>query len=119
MKNIFINNYRKKVKQNTIMDATDNDFYINSGKNNVLNSAESNLMTNEIVGMVDKLDDSLRIPFIMHFQGFKYQEISDYLNLPLGTVKSRIFFARKELKIMLVSQYNSLQEVRAFSLANQ
>ena len=119
MKNIFINNYRKKVKQNTIMDSTDNDYYINSGKNRVLNSAESNFMTEEIVGMIDGLEDGLRIPFVMHFQGFKYQEISDHLDLPLGTVKSRIFFARKELKNLLAAQYNSLQEVRAFSLANQ
>lgn len=119
MKNIFINNYRKKVKQNTIMDSTDNDYYINSGKNRVLNTAESNFMTEEIKAMVDGLDDGLRIPFVMHFQGFKYQEISEHLSLPLGTVKSRIFFARKELKNLLISQYNSLQEVREFSLANQ
>ena len=95
------------------MDATDNDFYINSGKNNVLNSAESNLMTNEIVGMVDKLDDSLRIPFIMHFQGFKYQEIAEELDLPLGTVKSQIFFARKEMKDLINKRYDNMANLRS------
>ena len=119
MKNIFINNYRKKAKANTIMDSTDNDFYINSGKNAVHNSAESNIMNHEISRMVDGLEDGIRIPFVMHFQGFKYQEISDYLELPLGTVKSRIFFARKELKTLLIAQYNSLSEVREFSMQNQ
>lgn len=119
MKNIFINNYRKKVKANTIMDSTDNDYYINSGSNAVNNSAESNIMHREISKMVDSLEDGTRIPFVMHFQGFKYQEISDHLGLPLGTVKSRIFFARKELKSLLKAQYNSLQEVREFSLQNQ
>ncbi|MGB0838536.1 MAG: sigma factor-like helix-turn-helix DNA-binding protein [Chitinophagales bacterium] len=39
-----------------------------------------------------------RIPFMMHYKGFKYQEIANDLSLPLGTVKSRIFFARRELK---------------------
>jgi len=119
MKNIFINNYRKKVKANTIMDSTDNDYYINSGKNAVLNVAESNIMNHEITEMVEKLEDGTRIPFVMHFQGFKYQEISDHLGLPLGTVKSRIFFARKELKTLLIAQYNSLEEAREFSLQNQ
>ncbi len=119
MKNIFINNYRKKVKANTIMDSTDNDYYINSGRNAVHNSAESNIMHREISKMVNGLEDGVRVPFVMHFQGFKYQEISDHLGLPLGTVKSRIFFARKELKSLLKAQYNSLDEVREFSMQNQ
>ena len=119
MKNIFINNYRKKVKANTIMDSTDNDYYINSGSNAVHNAAESNIMHREISKMVDKLEDGIKVPFVMHFQGFKYQEISEHLGLPLGTVKSRIFFARKELKYALKAQYNSLDEVREYSMQNQ
>jgi DNA-directed RNA polymerase specialized sigma24 family protein len=42
-------------------------------------------------------------PFMMYFNGFHYQEIAEHLNLPLGTVKSRIFFARKELQSRLKS----------------
>jgi RNA polymerase sigma-70 factor (ECF subfamily) len=38
---------------------------------------------------------------MMYYNGFKYQEIADKLDLPLGTVKSRIFFARKELQARL------------------
>ncbi|HNW00233.1 MAG TPA: sigma factor-like helix-turn-helix DNA-binding protein [Chitinophagales bacterium] len=37
----------------------------------------------------------------MHFQGYKYEEIADDMRLPLGTVKSRIFFARKQMKDFL------------------
>jgi RNA polymerase sigma-70 factor (ECF subfamily) len=44
----------------------------------------------------------------MHYQGFKYQEIADYLDLPLGTVKSRIFFARKELKETITQRYEHI-----------
>jgi RNA polymerase sigma-70 factor (ECF subfamily) len=108
MKNIFINNYRKKMKANTIMDSTDNLFYINSGSVTIDNGAESNIMMKELTKMIDKLDDSIRVPFLMHYQGYKYQEIADYLDLPLGTVKSRIFFARKDLKEQIKKSYGNL-----------
>ena len=107
MKNIFINNYRKKIKANTIMDSTPNDFYINSGKNIVSNQAESNIMMRELKRMIKGLDDSIKVPFVMHFNGYKYQEIADYLGLPLGTIKSRIFFARKELKDLIHKRYGN------------
>lgn len=110
MKNIFINNYRKKVKANTIMDSTDNMYYINSGKSVVSNDGESNIMMKELNKMIDALDDSVRIPFLMHYKGYKYQEIADHLELPLGTVKSRIFFARKELKEVIDYRYGDLNK---------
>jgi RNA polymerase sigma-70 factor (ECF subfamily) len=109
MKNIFINNYRKKKKANTIMDATENLYYLNSGEGVISNKAESNIMMKELIKMVDELDDMVRIPFLMHYQGFKYQEIADHLELPLGTVKSRIFFARQELKEVIKKHYQSAQ----------
>lgn len=112
MKNIFINNYRKKVKQNTIMDSTDNMYYINSGNTSISNGGESNIMMKELGKMIDALDDSIKIPFLMHYQGYKYQEIADHLELPLGTVKSRIFFARKELKLMINRRYDNLGATR-------
>ena len=110
MKNIFINNYRKKVKANTIMDNTDNLYYLNSGKNSTENAADANILIRELTHMIDDLDDSTRIPFLMHYQGYKYQEIADHLTLPLGTVKSRIFFARKDLKSQIARQYGKLRE---------
>lgn len=105
MKNIFINNYRKKVKANTILDTTDNQYYINSGSHSTGNAAEGGIMLKELNSMISNLDSSIRVPFMMHFEGFKYQEIADELALPLGTVKSRIFFARKELKEKILSNY--------------
>ena len=62
-------------------------------------------MMNELSVMVESLDESLRVPFEMHYLGHKYQEIAETLTLPLGTVKSRIFFARKELKDMIERRY--------------
>ncbi len=108
MKNIFINNYRKKAKANTIVDSTDNLYYINSTVDAIANRAESSMMMKELVTLIEKLDDSIRVPFLMHYQGYKYQEIADYLDLPLGTVKSRIFFARKELKDLIGKRYTDM-----------
>jgi len=105
MKNIFINNYRKKMKANTIQDSTDNMYYINTAVT-IHNDAESNIMMSELQRMMDSLDASLRVPFLLHYEGYKYQEIADDLGLPLGTVKSRIFFARKELKEMIHARYD-------------
>ncbi len=112
MKNIFINNYRKKVKANTIIDSTENLFYINSGSNVIFNDAESNILMDELVKMIEDLDETIKTPFIMHFEGFKYQEIADELELPLGTVKSRIFFARKALKSSILRHYGDYETVR-------
>jgi RNA polymerase sigma-70 factor (ECF subfamily) len=108
MKNIFINNYRKKSKANTIIDDTENLYYINTGGAAINNEAESNMILDELSGLIDSLDDSIKVPFMMHYQGFKYQEIADQLDLPLGTVKSRIFFARKELKDKLGNRYSDI-----------
>jgi len=109
MKNIFINNYRKQSKKKTIIDETDNLYYINSGSNVIKNQAESNIMMDELEDMIESLDESLRVPFEMHYVGYKYQEIADKLRLPLGTVKSRIFFARKALKQRIGERYEAVR----------
>jgi RNA polymerase sigma-70 factor (ECF subfamily) len=108
MRNIFINNYRKKVKRNTILDSTDNDFYINSGSTAVLNDANSNILMGELKAMINSLAENIKTPFMMYYYGYKYQEIADQLDLPLGTVKSRIFFARKELKKNINKNYSGV-----------
>lgn len=112
MKNIFINNYRKRVKSNTIMDSTENNYYLNSGSAVIENAGESNIMMEELKQMVSELEDSIKVPFLMHYQGFKYQEIAEHLELPLGTVKSRIFFARRELKTKIEARYVSLEGLK-------
>ncbi|MFK7907929.1 MAG: RNA polymerase sigma factor [Chitinophagales bacterium] len=98
MRNIFINKYRKKSKRKTIVDTTENLYYINSAQATIRNRAESNFVMRDVVKAIDRLNDDYKVPFVMHYKGFKYQEIADDLELPLGTVKSRIFFARKALK---------------------
>ena len=112
MKNIFINNYRRKARANTIIDSTENLYFINSGSATISNDANSNILMKELTGMIDTLEDSIKIPFEMHYEGFKYQEIADELELPLGTVKSRIFFARRALKEMIQKQFGDVHSLR-------
>ena len=117
MKNIFINNYRKKVKKNTLIDSTENMYFINSGSVVISNDAGGNILMKELTKMIDSLEDSIKVPFLKHFEGFKYQEIADELMLPLGTVKSRIFFARKALKDKILAQYGDFNLVRTRMIA--
>ena len=99
MRNIFINNYRRKAKQNTIFDSSPNEFLLNSSPSVIIsNNAESNLRMKDIQLAVHQLPEIFRNPFLLYFDGFKYHEIADMLHEPLGTIKSRIHFARKLLK---------------------
>ena len=101
MRNIFINDYRRRVKQNTILDNSINEFLLNSNQLTVVNTAESNLQMKEIQQAVYLLPDIFKNPFMLYFDGYKYNEIAVLLKEPLGTIKSRIHFARKLLKEQL------------------
>lgn len=105
MRNIFINNYRKKVRRNMIVDQTPNNFYINSGEERVDNDGEHDVAFGELMRLVDTLPDDFREPFLMAYDGFKYEEIAEELGSPLGTIKSRIFFARKKLQKLYEENY--------------
>ncbi|MCY7310898.1 MAG: RNA polymerase sigma factor [Bacteroidota bacterium] len=98
MRNIFINNYRRKAKQKTIFDNTPNDYLLNQKQVIVNNAAESDLRIKEINKAIQQLPEIFKTPFLLYFDGYKYNEIAEVLIEPLGTIKSRIHFARKLLK---------------------
>ncbi len=116
MRNIFINNYRKRVKTRVMFDSTDNMFFLNSGSNSIHNQGEANILMMELNQMLAELDDMIRFPFLKHFEGFKYQEIADEMRLPLGTVKSRIFFARQALKNKIEKRYGRTLGIQDLAL---
>ncbi|MGI6321620.1 MAG: RNA polymerase sigma factor [Bacteroidales bacterium] len=97
MKNTFINNYRRRVKANTIIDTTDDMYLINTSSIIPADHAETQQNTKEIVNAIKTLEPEQRKPFEMHVAGFKYKEIADHMDISIGTVKSRIFFTRKKL----------------------
>jgi RNA polymerase sigma-70 factor (ECF subfamily) len=98
MRNIFINDYRKKSRQNTMFDSTPNDFLLNHNQTAVANAAEVSLKLKDIQAAIHELPEIFKHPFVLYFEGYKYNEIATLLNEPLGTIKSRIHFARKLLK---------------------
>lgn len=101
MRNVFINNYRKTVRDQTFVDQTDNLFYLNLPQESGLDSTEGAYDLKEIHRIVHALPKEYRVPFSMYVSGFKYREIAEKLGLPLGTVKSRIFFTRQRLQTEL------------------
>ena len=98
MRNIFINNYRKIVRDQTYVDQTENLYHLSLPQDSGFDSTEGSYDLKEIRRVVSSLTKEYRVPFSMHVSGFKYREIAERLNLPLGTVKSRIFFTRQKLQ---------------------
>ncbi|GAB4323913.1 MAG: RNA polymerase sigma factor [Bacteroidales bacterium] len=97
MKNTFINKYRKESKISMVIDNTRDLYYLNNSSTADQDNPEGLFNHEEVSKIVQELQDEHRIPFQMHFQGYKYKEIAEQLNLSIGTVKSRIFFSRKKL----------------------
>ncbi|HWR33066.1 MAG TPA: RNA polymerase sigma factor [Chitinophagaceae bacterium] len=98
MRNIFINDYRRKSRQKTVFDNSHDEYAVYKQHSGISNAAESNIQVREIKAAISKLPELFKTPFLLYFEGYKYNEIADLLNEPLGTVKSRIHFARKSLK---------------------
>ncbi len=101
MRNIFINNYRQTVRKATVIDQTEDLFHLNICQDSGLDTPDGSYAVKEISKALNSFPDEYRIPFNMFVAGYKYNEIAEKMNLPLGTVKSRIFFARKNLRKQL------------------
>ena len=98
MRNIFINNYRRTARAATVVDTTDNLYHLNLSQDSGFESPEESYGASEITMAINEFSDEYRIPFSMHVAGYKYNEIAEKMNLPLGTVKTRVFFASKRLQ---------------------
>jgi RNA polymerase sigma-70 factor, ECF subfamily len=103
MRNIFINNYHKKQRGSTILDGSENQYLLNNNSKTERNGSEGLFLAEAIEKAMERVSEDFRDPFMMHFNGFHYDEIAEKFGLPLGTVKSRIFFARKVLQANLKS----------------
>lgn len=101
MRNIFINNYRRQVRSATIIDTTDDLYHLNLSQESGLENPEGTYATKEISKAINDFSDDYKVPFNMYVAGYKYSEIAEHMGLPLGTVKSRIYFARKRLQATL------------------
>ena len=97
MKNTFINNYRRSVRFHNYTDHTKNGYYLSHTIASGSENPDSVYASNELENIIETLDDNFKLPFKMHHAGFKYREIAETLDLKIGTVKSRVFFAKKKL----------------------
>jgi RNA polymerase sigma factor (sigma-70 family) len=97
MRNIFINDYRRNERKRTVMDAVQY-----AGMHNTSHvTAEGKLRLREIDTALYGLPVIFKQACMLYLQGYKYQEIASTLGEPLGTIKSRIHFARKMLQKQL------------------
>jgi RNA polymerase sigma factor (sigma-70 family) len=105
MRNTYINNYRKTQRAKTSHDDTKELYRLNVEDHHTFNRPAESLEFKEVWRNMNSVKDELLIPFKMYTTGYKYNEIAEHLNIPIGTVKNRIFHARKEIQKKLVG-YN-------------
>jgi len=112
MRNNFINDYRKNKTRNKIMTPIEDLSYFMENKS-VTSTGDSVLMMKELNGLISNLSNDLQLAFTMYIKGYHYEEIAQTTGVPIGTVKSRIFFARKKLRASLKSNYGMTSYNRA------
>ena len=101
MHNLFINDYRRMMRAQTVLDNSENLYQLNLPQESGFETPEGSYTYSEIMLVLNSFADEYKIPFSLYFTGYKYDEIAKRLHSPLGTVKSRIFFARKRLQEVL------------------
>lgn len=101
MRHLFINNYHRVVRIQTVTDSGVDLYNLDQPNDSGFNSTDSTCNIHEITTAIDSLCEEWKKPFSMYLSGYKYNEIAETLGVPLGTVKSRIFFARKKLQEIL------------------
>ncbi|MDD3039922.1 RNA polymerase sigma factor [Bacteroides sp.] len=98
MRNIFINNYRRATREMRMIDDTYSAQQQNMIKDEEAEHFELTYDIKQLYRIIHTIPEDMKIPFQMFVAGFKYREIAEKLGLPIGTVKSRLFFIRKRLK---------------------
>lgn len=111
LKNNFINDYRRKRREPVKVDYQDVEYSYNAEENNRPMAGElrvdtlRNLMGDEISNALNSLDEDFRTVILLcDLEDFKYEEIAEILDIPIGTVRSRLHRARNLLKEKL-AQY--------------
>lgn len=109
MRNTFINHYRKNQKRQHVNEPIETFTFALENKNAIPNQAEHDLNVQELYGLLNQIGELYSVPFLMFQRGYEYHEIAEHLQIPIGTVKSRIHVARQRLR----SGYSSLNKFDA------
>ena len=91
MYNLFVN---ERIRSSRSVSVSDGAIF--DGK-----YSDSYVSSHEIMRVINSLPIDYSLPFSMYADGYKYHEIAARLNIPIGTVKSRIHTARTRLQLML------------------
>lgn len=98
MRNIFINNYRRATKSSVKIDTTDDIYTLNLPLESGYQTPEDSYAVNEVNDAINRFSEEYKVPFSLHLAGYRYAEIAEYMHLPVGTIKSRIYYARQRLR---------------------
>jgi RNA polymerase sigma-70 factor (ECF subfamily) len=101
MRNTFINTYRKEKNRKAISQPFEDISFALENTNAIPNQGEHDIRVSELTRMLQSVGELYSVPFLMFYQGYEYQEIAAHLDIPIGTVKSRIFFCRKRMKKLI------------------
>ncbi|NJC25401.1 RNA polymerase sigma factor [Neolewinella antarctica] len=104
MRNTYINHYRKAKSRKHVNQPIESFTFALENQNAVDNVGEHDMRMKELRKVMNGIGEIYRIPFLMFYQGYEYQEIADHLCIPIGTVKSRIFLARQKMKAVIGSR---------------
>ena len=109
LKNSFINEFRKKSKQPAKVDYNEVEQYYNSDdtSENITTDLRvetvQHMIGDEVSGALNAIPVNFRTVMILSdLEGFTYEEMSKILDIPIGTVRSRLHRARNMLKENLV-----------------
>lgn len=105
MRNTFINQYRKKKLRRNVNEPIESFLFAVENKNVIPNRGEMNIRMKEYITIFGEIGDIYSVPFLMFYKGYEYKEIASHLEIPIGTVKSRIFLARKKLRDLIKEPY--------------
>lgn len=101
MRNVFINNYRRSARAAVVVDTSEDLYQINVPVEGAESNPDDSYSIQEISNAIDSFPEEYSVPIRMHLAGYRYAEISKKLGIPVGTIKSRIFYARRRLSSML------------------
>ena len=108
MKNSFINLYRKSSKEPDKVDYNEVEEFYNTIRadsgdpNDLQDTMFANLLDDDVSKALDSLPEEFRTVVILcDIEGFTYEEIAEFVECPIGTVRSRLHRGRKMLRVKL------------------
>lgn len=97
LKNTYINYLRSSQNKQLNFDSEEVNLYSNTGKANGYPSPDTLLQRKELRDQINELPFSYEKPINMLLSGYSYKEIAKQMNIPIGTVKSRIHLGKKRI----------------------